>query len=687
MKAALIFPPATDPRAPQLALPSLAAFLRPAGVETLLYDLNLRAVDELTRRDLLLESAERVRKKAGQKNEPKLSRLAAMSDHLAETAPKAVQVLRRESFFDARDYVAARDAVCAALDLVSAAAEREVSYNISPIRYDVAGVDSRSLRDLIQGTADPTANLFREHWENSFFPELSAEAPDLVGITITNRQQILPGLMLARALKARGHFVVLGGTVYTKFASKLGQRPAFFQNFADAVVVYEGETALLELMNQLAGKRDFSRVPNLLYLDGDRVQSTAHHVENVESLPTPDFAGLPLDNYLAPELVLPILTGKGCYFNRCKFCDIPYINHVSNKAYRIREPETIAADVRRLGERFGAKSFVITDEALSPKLLTQLADELAPSAAREQFSFTGYARLEDGFTAEVCKKLASMGMKKIFFGLESAAQETLDHMDKGVDISVVPRVLENCRDAAIDFHIFSIVGFPEENEVSARKTLQFFLDQQQVIDRPGNTFDIHPFGLELRTAYFDECSSMGVTIDAGALGRDFVIGLSSREWENSHGLNKSDVSRLLEEFNQTLRQTYRRWHNVPFQLWPGFEEYAVLYAKYFEQRDFRYGTCLPEQSSSTKFRLRFSPAFARHEDDAQVVFTGVAQIFTLSKRAAELLTQSEPRTIEQFWLDLLPVATPEERAAQSIPLRARIEELIGAALLQVELLP
>jgi hypothetical protein len=46
MRVTLIFPPITDPRAPQLALASLAAVLRAHGVETQLLDLNLSGLHQ-----------------------------------------------------------------------------------------------------------------------------------------------------------------------------------------------------------------------------------------------------------------------------------------------------------------------------------------------------------------------------------------------------------------------------------------------------------------------------------------------------------------------------------------------------------------------------------------------------------------------------------------------------------------
>src|SRR6266849_2661513 len=243
-----------------------------------------------------------------------------------------------------------------ALELVSAASGGLVDYSIEPAHYDVRGADVMRLADLAAATADPHANLFEAYYQSSVLAELERDRPDLVAVSILNVQQVIPGLTLARRLKTAGHFVVIGGTVYTKFVGELLQRPEFFRLFCDGLIAYEGETALLELVEQLAGGRDLSRVPNLLYLDrSGRVTFTRYHVEDVSALPTPDFDGLPLDDYLAPAPVLPILTGKGCYFNRCKFCDIPFINHISKKAYRVRTPERVAEDVARLHERYGTR--------------------------------------------------------------------------------------------------------------------------------------------------------------------------------------------------------------------------------------------------------------------------------------------------------------------------------------------
>ena len=605
MNISLFFPPGTDPRAPYLALPCLAATLRKAGIETSLYDLDVGGVHALLDSQNLASAGHQVRKMATSRDMAHW-RLAQLSQEMPARAAHALAVLRDERFYDPNQYCAARSAIYDALDLVSAAQSGAVHYGISPIRYDVDGIDVQKLSDLKQVTQSDGSNLFADYWQRCIFPQLAQSPPDIAGIAINNRQQIIPGLLLARRLKEQKHFVVIGGAFFTKFVSKLAHLPEFFELFADGVIAYEGETALVELAGALQSGRDYSRVPNYLYVDRGQVKVNRTHVENVAELPCPDFTGLPLDKYLAPSIVLPIFLGKGCYFNRCKFCDIPYINHISKKAYRLRETDQIVSHILELRERFGCRHFEITDEALPPRTLEHLADALEPYQ-HENFCFVGYGRLEPAFTADTCRKIARMGMKKLFFGLESGSQEILDDMDKGIKVAEVPAILKNCRDAGISFHIFSIIGFPRESEQASRETFAFFERNAALLDHPGNSFDIHPFGLEMRTAYFAEASALGIMISPAALAKDFVIGVG-QEWFNMWGITHGEVERLANDYNAGLRQIFSASHNYAEHLWPAFEEYSVLYADYYAGRPFPYRSGLPDETSPARYRLRWSPS-------------------------------------------------------------------------------
>lgn len=614
MHVALLFPPAVDPRAPHLAIPSLAAALKQEGARVTAMDLNLQGLLWALQRERLEGALAAVHDRLARcvddlDQTTALRSLLARAPMAIDGCAEALATLRSaEGFLDPDRYNEARALVRCGVALFAAQQPR-VCYGISNAVYEAEGCNRSLLADLVCATDDAALNLFDAQWRDDVLPQLERDRPDVVGVSILNGQQILPGLTLARMLRSAGHTVVIGGTVYAKFVRELLARPEFFRHFCHGVVPYEGEPALRALVRQGGWRDAAAEIPNLISLDrhGRPVIGPAV-AEDVDTLPTPDFSVLPLQDYLAPYPVLPILTGKGCYFNRCKFCDIPHINEVASKPYRVRRAETIAADLEHLHRAHDARHFVITDETLSPRLLLHLADAIdaRPGLRGVALRFVGYARLEPGFTDAACRRIHAMGVRKLFFGLESASQAMLDHMDKGISTDVAVQVLRNCEDAGLAVHVFSMIGFPQEDEASARQTHAFFVDHAGLLGHPRHSFDIHRFGLDLRTDYFEQAGRHAITIDRPHLARrDFP--LSVERWSNPQGLPPDRVETLLIEFEHHLHRLYRGTHLYPDQHWPGFEEYAVIYGDHYDSVEFAFRTALPGPGDGQSFVLRWAP--------------------------------------------------------------------------------
>ena len=161
MRATLIFPPATDPRSPHLALPYLAGVLRRAGIETSMRDLDLGGLLALLRPEAIDAYRERVQSRLRGGGDA-LRRLAVRAEALAEDVPRALAALRHpDHFYDAHRLQAARETLFDGLDLACAAADRPIHYNLQPIRYDVDGIDPQRLADLIAATGRPADEPFR----------------------------------------------------------------------------------------------------------------------------------------------------------------------------------------------------------------------------------------------------------------------------------------------------------------------------------------------------------------------------------------------------------------------------------------------------------------------------------------------------------------------------------------------
>jgi anaerobic magnesium-protoporphyrin IX monomethyl ester cyclase len=686
LTVSLLFPTGTDPRSPYLALPSLAAALRQADIRVNLHDLDIGGLEYLMERQFL-EAAGRAFRSTYPAGSIHERRLAILSEELPEIGQQHLATMRDpNAFFDSNKWGAARVGIMDALDICSAARDTRLQYGVDPISYSIDGCDPQSLTALVSATRDDRYNLFAEYWERDLYPALAQEAPLFTGITITNRQQILPGLLLARRLRERGYFVVIGGALITKFAMKLRRLPEFFKVFANAVVAYEGETASIALADALAHDGNLSNIPNLLYLSNGKVQANVTHVEDVASLPTPDFSGLPLDKYLSPMPVLPVLLGKGCYFNKCKFCDIPYINHISKKAYRIRSAETIVHDLQQLNVQFGCHHFEFTDEALPPRTLEHLADEM-DRQGENRFHFVGYARLEPAFSARVCRKLAKVGFRKLFFGLESGCQATLDHMDKGIRSTDVPVVLRNCRNAGIHFHIFSILGFPEETVEQATETVRFFEVHKDLLNAPGISFDVHPFGLELRTEYAEKAQSFGVLISPDALTKDFIVGVGDN-WTNTRGMAPAETAEAVARADARLRVLYRDFHRGPQALWPGFEEYAVLYSDHYAHRQFPFRSSLPDDATFSEYSVRWHPgAVLADGEDGNVQAVSRFGSVILNGHMVDGLDQMSGHSLRTVLESALEMGPPKTREAIRNNFRALLEKLLSEGILQLVPLP
>lgn len=202
----------------------------------------------------------------------------------------------------------------------------------------------------------------------------------------------------------------------------------------------------------------------------------------------PDFSGLPLDKYLSlAEMTNPMhrlwsqgrwnkmVMAHGCYWHRCAFCDTS-LDYIGN--YHAPQASTVVDRMERVMEQTGRTGFHFVDEALPPKLLKEVAEEIL--RRRLTVSFWGNIRFEKAYTAELCQLLARAGMVAVSGGLEVASDRLLKLMDKGVTIS---QTLDACRhlcDAGVMVHTYLMYGFPTETlqeTVDALDTVRRMFDE------------------------------------------------------------------------------------------------------------------------------------------------------------------------------------------------------------------
>lgn len=457
MKILLIFPPHWVPAMPHLALPTLTAYLRAHGVEVIQRDLNVEFFDALLTRRALDTVQARLRERMPSvpgAMTPMLRSALADGPRLAAQVEKAKAVFRSPAFYDGEVSLPAFLTLAQSLDLASLPfAPTEIG--LTNFRPSIPADSSQALLHIVN---DPQRNIFLDFFRRHVLPDIAREQPDIVGISIPSH-------------------VTVGGPHISMLREQLPKVPAIFRLF-DSAIVFDGETALLRLAEALDGDGDFAKVPNLIYRaqhDGDTVRSTPVVVEPHHDL-LPDFDGLPLERYLVPSPVLPLLSAHGCYHGKCGFCNVGY---GGPGTFGQLDADLVVEHMLALHTKYGARHIFFADEAMTPHNLRVMSARLAEAGS--PVHWCGCARFDAALTRDLLESMAQGGCRMLLFGLETAAERTIKRMVKGTKLPEMSRILHDSTAAGIWNHTFFFFGFPGETMAEAQETVNFVYAHQDAI--------------------------------------------------------------------------------------------------------------------------------------------------------------------------------------------------------------
>lgn len=472
----LLFPPNWTPTMPHLALPTLTAYLRQEGIQVTQRDLNVEAFDEILSEAYILRAVEQVRRRYGSgksrpagPNQPHPEQIAhalQQGPKLAKQVARAKSVLRSTAFYDGPTGLRTFQIVAECLEIAS------LPFFPASLHFQSyqAAVAVDNSRDLLRGVKDAGRNMFLDLYRRILLPDLVANPPDVVGISIPSMAQMLPGLTAAYLIKEAGLpcHVTVGGPHITMLRAQLPQVPALFE-LIDSAVIFDGEVSLARLAQAVAAGESLEMVPNLIYRDGEQIQVTLRkEPEKIANLPLPDFAGLPLERYLAPELALPLLTARGCYFGKCAFCNVGYGEAESFSQLRAQH---LAEQMLALHQKYGVRHIFFSDEAVTPRNLRDLSRILTEQGS--PLHWGGCVRFEKVISQELLQRMEQGGCRMILFGLESASEAIIDQMIKGTQLPHMSRILQESSEAGIWNHTFFFFGFPGETLETAQETVNF----------------------------------------------------------------------------------------------------------------------------------------------------------------------------------------------------------------------
>jgi radical SAM superfamily enzyme YgiQ (UPF0313 family) len=321
-------------------------------------------------------------------------------------------------------------------------------------------------------------------FDDFFIKYLEESRADIIGINLSVEDQILPSFKLASLIRIKKPFVkiIWGGSLLSRIYPVFIK---YFSKYFDYTIVREGEIPLTRLLNYLL---DYSAFP----INEKRIiaSSETSSVEMVRNFNTEFnevtdisltggqiFDDYDVNNYWNLTQMLPILSGRKCYWSKCKFCTI----HQSwDNKKRFHNAKTIFNEVKRLSEGYGINNFRFVDEASFPKTLMDFSELIISSDLKINFEI--YAIAEKCFEdINFVQKLGQSGCRQIYFGLESADIEVLKLMNKQINkMDSMSKIYYNCAAAGIHVYAFSLFGYPGSTKKSYQLTIDFIINEKNL---------------------------------------------------------------------------------------------------------------------------------------------------------------------------------------------------------------
>lgn len=296
--------------------------------------------------------------------------------------------------------------------------------------------------------------------------------------TSTYTTSLASSLFILRYVKERnpGIKCIMGGGV---FADDLALGSDNLQtlideySYVDHLILGEGEQLLLSLLQGDFGDK---RVISISDLENGTL--------NMKDVPTPDFSDFEMEQYFH----LTIEGARSCPF-QCSFCS----ETIQWGEYRKKPVDSFASQVIRLAESYNNNAFFFGDSLMNPYIV-QFARELLKQGANVRYD--GYLRADKPVThRDWVQEWARSGLYRVRMGIESAARNVLNAMDKMTTPEIIADALKTLATEGIRTTTYWIAGYPGETEDDFEETLEFIRrNHRNIYELEAHPYYYYPYG-------------------------------------------------------------------------------------------------------------------------------------------------------------------------------------------------
>lgn len=284
--------------------------------------------------------------------------------------------------------------------------------------------------------------------------------PDVVGVTISSCST-REGYGISKLAMSKGIYTVIGGV-------HPSSEPDEALNFADAVVIGEGEVVFEELVESRA-KGIFTGKP----------------VENLDDLPFPAFDLLTNEWYVTirkriqnsiitycgiNDRIGMLITAKGCNNKPgCKYCynSSPYMTSVMA---RQQSAERVLQDFHKIVEDYRLNTIQFLDDNFL--FNRQRLEKICAGLEGSGIYWSAYTRVSD-VNQDIMELLKKSGCVQLAFGFESHNDRILQDMRKNTTTEQQKEAVRLCHANDLIISGNFMMGFPNETMEEMINTFEF----------------------------------------------------------------------------------------------------------------------------------------------------------------------------------------------------------------------
>ena len=319
----------------------------------------------------------------------------------------------------------------------------------------------------------------------------------------------------------------------------------------DIVVRGEAEDAIVPVIKHFDDKEALKEVLGLNFFadDGSRVDNPDRPLikgSELDSIPFPAWDMLPFDRYTAlnRERLFYIFTSRGCPF-RCIYCQ----KELTGRGFRTRSIKNIVDELEQIVDNYQPGNILFIDELFTcqKKRVYAICDEIIRRGLKLNWACETRVDMID---YEMAVKMRKAGCRRLYFGVETGAQRSLDTLKKDCKAYKIVEAIQTVRRAGIWTKVFLIVGTPDETLEDIRETERVMRLAMPDLIRASL------FNPLTATESFDAYKDR---IDSELVFTEYV------DSERSPYIHEHFDNDELNRIRRKMVSDYERWYNKPTQ--------------------------------------------------------------------------------------------------------------------------